>query len=243
MSAAFKDNARPRLRFDLRGGQTLGDRSRKGSRYAIRQCGETQLAVLANGLEGRPYAGRVAECTVNSFVESAAPAFAREPRTEPGIILRHATERTHQEIATLGARWSLSGGLGTNLLAVSVSPQSERLHYVYAGDELLMRLNSGRIEELTLLHSEGAIVDSTIGIGIELLYCEDRGVAIAPGDQFVVASTGLYALKDSTIADILTKAPSAKSAVDALLHAVERRKHVFRGDTTVVVLQVGEEGA
>jgi len=243
MSTTSTNNIRPRIRFDLHGGQTLVDRSRQRSRYAIRQCGETQLAVLANGLEGQPYADRVAECTVNSFVEWASSGFAREPRTEPGTILRHAAERTHEEIATLGARWSVSGGLGSNLLAVSVSPQSERLHYVYAGDALLMRLNSGHIEEVTLLHSEGAIADSTIGIGIDLLHCEDRGLAIAPGDQFVVASTGLYTLRDSTIADILTKAPNAKSAVDALLDAAERRKDVFQGDTTVVVLQVGEKGS
>ena len=237
------------LKFDLHAAQIQGARHRQEDRYAIRQVGDLVVAMVADGLGGHPCGDRAAQLAVDTVDESIQHILLGHSVMSRPAMLSTVVEQAHRRVKRLGGRNrdSLSGrnchDMATTLIVACVSPDSDRMHYAYVGDSLLLRLTPDGIRRVCLPHSAGDLVLSAVGIGFLTQRCPEDGIPLAPGDRFLLATDGLESVPDQEITSILRSAVTAESAVTKLLAAVEAAHLDYQDNATVIALFVEEESA
>lgn len=100
---------------------------------------------------------------------------------------------------------------------------------LWAGDSRLYRLRAGRLEQLTVDHSDDSegsnVITRAVG-GHEGIELDERTFSVVAGDRFLLCSDGLYReISEREIADLLGKG-GALDAVQAL------QQRVLRGDAS-----------
>ena len=237
------------IAFDISAGQIQGARERQEDRYAIRQFSDLVVAMIADGLGGHPCGDRAAQLAIDTIDESIQHALLGHSIMSRPAMLSTVVEAAHRRVKRLGGRHRdplrvrNCHGMATTLIVACVSPGSDRMHYAYVGDSLLLRLSPDGIQAVCLPHSAGDLVLSAVGIGFLTQRCPEEGIPVALGDRFLLATDGLESVPDREITHILRNAATAESAVTNLLAAVEAAYLDYQDNATVIALFVEEESA
>lgn len=225
--------------YAIHAAQIQGNRPIQADRYAVRQCGTFTLMLLADGMGDRPCDDSAAQIAVDTMTQCCAEGFSRGGA--PAAILEAAALQADQAIHRHAARHPECLGMGTTLVAACVSTESNRLHYAFLGDSLLLRLTPLRIEDLVEPQGDGLLEVAALGVDLRFLQCPAEGIPIQPGDKFLLASDGLESLFYPYIAGMLEVAADPKTAVEQIIAAIGRRRHFYQDNTTLIALYVADD--
>jgi serine/threonine protein phosphatase PrpC len=228
-------------RFDIHGAQIQGGKPRQEDRFAIRQFGNAWLTVLADGMGGYSCGAEAAQIAIDVTLKYAQVLLDKDVQPNPASVLEFCASWSHQQVCDYGSRTNGCLGMGSTYIAACVAADSDRLHYAYLGDSLLLRLTPQRIEDICDPQGDGPTLVAGLGVSVDALKCPPNGIPIRGGDRILLASDGLDTLLYPIIAGILESAPDAKAAVERLLAAVERARLPHQDNTTIIALFVGEE--
>jgi len=231
------------VRFDYHTAQIQGTRPRQEDSCGIHYDGGTLSAVLADGLGGYRCGDIAAELTVDQVLEELQHAVSDDPRRPPAVNLRAAARKAHDAVNHYRQTHPECGRMAATLIAVSIDDTTGLLHYLAAGDSLLLGLTSWGVADLHRQQRTSGMVTCAVGYTLEEMECTDEGILLQPGDRFLLASDGIETLERPAIARLLRQAPDARSAVESLLAAIEAQASPKQDNTTIIALFVGREGA
>ena len=205
--------------------------------FAVRESGQTVVAVLCDGAGTGAPAREAAERAVRSVTEN----YWAKPRTwEPQRALREFTcliNRTlHQESMAMFDRVEM-----VSTLAVAVI-EGERLYGVNVGDSRVCLLRDGTLRQLSQDHVDSGqrnVLTRALGLGkdIEPHVFES---AIGAGDMVVLCSDGVSNhLTDEDMGAALQKRASARAIVTT---ARSQAAMESLDDMSAIVLDVTETG-
>ncbi|MGA8047880.1 MAG: protein phosphatase 2C domain-containing protein [Dermatophilaceae bacterium] len=210
-----------------------------------------RVFAVADGMGGHA-AGEVA----SALAIEAMDRLAQHDPITPELVVAAVSDANSSIIET-GAAERRRRGMGTTLTGVAViGPEAERRWLVFnLGDSRVYRFADGRLEQLTVDHSEvQELVDAglitpteaaihparniiTRSLGLELDPEPDLWDLDPVGEEtFLICSDGLTGeLRNAEIARILAEAPDAQAAADRLCAAAEHTGG--RDNITVVVVR------
>lgn len=191
---------------------------------------ERGLWAVADGMGGHA-AGEVASRLVIDALAAVGPATGIADRRAQVI---DAVAFAHRRILSHGALYGLPM-MGATVAVLVI--HGHVVNCVWAGDSRIYRLRNGRLQALTRDHSEVAlmmdrglltpdearrsprrhVITRAVGIALDPLP-ETISDDARPGDRLLVCSDGLTEhLPDARIAAVLSAAPDAQAAADALV--------------------------
>lgn len=148
-----------------------------------------------------------------------------------------AVHKANNDILEISRTSYQHRGMGTTVVAVSVTPRSGLIHVAHVGDSRCYRLRAGHLELLTQDHSlltdvvenrpelddtmldrlPRNIITRALGVDPELRVSV-RSHAVVGGDRYLLCSDGLYApLSASTIASVLGEFLDPEAATQQLV--------------------------
>jgi protein phosphatase len=226
------------------GATDIGQRKHNEDHILVRP--ELGLFLVADGAGGHN-AGNVASAlattTVANVFETSAASLADRPEVDDFGLettarrLSAAIHRANAEIIDIAKRSARYHGMGTTLVALAVSPSSDRVHLAHVGDSRCYRWRDGELEALTVDHSlmndvlelqpdaEDALLARaprhvvTRALGMEeRLRVDIRSLRVRAGDVFFMCSDGVTeALEDGALEMILSEARTPDELVRAVL--------------------------
>lgn len=218
---------------------------RPGNEDSYAVCPGPSLFMVADGMGGAA-AGEVA---ARMAVDAVRCAFENADVTWPGAMndlpppspglpqLAAALERANGRVYAAACADQTKAGMGTTLTALLLL--QDRAAIAHVGDSRLYRLRGRRLEMLTDDHTlveayvrsgsitreeakrsrYGHMITRAIGTGAQV-EVDQRLVAVAPGDTFVLATDGLHGVVgDDEIAAILMVEPDLARAATQLVEA------------------------
>jgi protein phosphatase len=247
---------------DFAGRQSRGVRELQEDSYAFWEMTgasgrpEGLLVVVADGMGGHNAGERASELAVNSFVA--------EFRRKTGAIakrLKGALNAANDAIALELEREASYEGMGTTLLAVSVTPAG--VEWLSVGDSPLYLCREGALTRLNEDHSlrpvlremaargDAAGADmamhpsrnilraALMGDEIELIDQSKKPVVLQKGDIVLAASDGIHTLNDREIAMQCKMAESKDAELLAghILRAIMEAGNPKQDNTTVVIIK------
>lgn len=215
--------------------------------YVVRE----RVFAVADGMGGHA-AGEVA----SALAIEAMDRLAEHDPITPELV-KAALSDANSSIIAAGVAERRRRGMGTTLTGVALTGGEDARRWLVfnLGDSRVYRLADGRLEQVTVDHSEvQELVDAgyitrteaaihparniiTRSLGLELDPEPDLWELEPAGEEtFLVCSDGLTGeLRDAEIARILTDAPDAQAAADLLCAAAEESGG--RDNITVVVVR------
>jgi protein phosphatase len=216
------------------------------------------LLVVADGMGGHGAGDLASAVTLDAFVTHSlmempwlgfgTPEGDAVLAADLGRFVADCQERLH----VIAARKGVSPRLGTTFTAGYV--HEDRLVVAHVGDSRAYYMRGAQLVRLTRDHTIGAaiaesakldpktvghqhILTNAIGGNPEVPRVELTSVALAAGDRVLLCSDGLHGVvDDARIAELLVRAPDARSAVAALV-----AEALLRGgpDNVTVVVAFG----
>lgn len=215
------------------GGQVQGKRRRQEDAWALERYGDDEvLALVADGLGGHPAGDVASHEAVKQFVRQFAERRDRGTGT-PRAWLQDTTLGTHAVLVEMTRTDRKLREMATTLVALYV--RGAQFWAVSVGDSYLLMMRQGKLLRLNELHSEGGGVTSCLGFNLSRVDIAD-GLAVEPGDRFLVASDGLVTLAEEEVTRLLGDAVDAETAVRELLGAVDGAELPTQDNTTVVTV-------
>lgn len=227
--------------FDYHAGQIPGARPRQEDSWGFHYDGGMLSAVLADGLGGYRCGDIAAELTVDQVLEELQLAVSDDPRRPTAVSLRAAAHKAHEAVNHYRQTHPECGRMAATLVAVSIDVTIDVLHYLAAGDGLLLGLTSWGVADLHRQQRTSGMVTCAVGYTLEEMECPNEGIPLQPGDRFLLASDGIETLERPAIARLLRQAPDARSAVESLLAAIEAQASPKQDNATIIAVFVGEE--
>lgn len=201
---------------------------REHNEDAVRVNEDAALLVVADGMGGHA-AGEVASRITADVMESAVAG--------RGVDLTEALVEANSGVLMAARDGRGSPGMGTTCAVCRRIDAG--LEVAWVGDSRIYRLRDGALQQLSHDHSyvqtlvdagmlaaedashhpERNMLSRCIGNGRLLRDDVDRSVrSLHPGDRVIVCSDGLTGeLSDAAIADVLSRHPDDRRAVDALV--------------------------
>jgi len=215
------------------GGQVQGKRRRQEDAWQLERYGDDEvLALVADGLGGHPAGDVASHEAAKEFVKQFAERRARATGT-PRAWLQDSTLGTHAALLEMTRADRKLREMATTLVALYV--RGAQFWAVSVGDSYLLLLRQGKLVRLNELHSEGGGVTSCLGFNLSRVDIAD-GLAVQPGDRFLIASDGLVTLDEAEVTRLLGDAADADAAVRELLAAVDQAELPTQDNTTVVAV-------
>lgn len=239
--------------------QILGARESQEDYFAIFRVGPVECAILADGMGGHVAGAVASELAVKSFreflQENPEAVAAQTART-----LLEALEHANQSLAERMLDEPLYAGMGTTLVALALCG-GERFHisvgdsplYLFRG-HALDRINENHAfattlqeavlagtmsEEQAAVHPDRSAITSALsGHELSEIDAPDSGVAVRPGDSYLLASDGVHSLADEEILKIMATSPNAQRAAENLAAAVIAKQTPLQDNTTLVVVNI-----
>ena len=225
------------------------------------------LAILADGMGGHA-GGEVASkliCQhgVKGFEEARPTLAARLIAALHGANRAIATKvASTPSLASMGSTM-----IGCSFSPSSVgTPASVQLEWVSVGDSPLYLVRRGEIERLNADHSMAPLIDqmareglltaeeakvdgrrhmlrsAVTGDDLELVDVSKSPLRLAAGDVVILASDGIETLAHAEIIEQVTRClasgGAASAIANALILAVESRRHPFQDNATVIVARI-----
>jgi len=252
------------MRWRIEAAQSIGARSEQQDvhgRGAIRlDDGEVaSLAIVADGMGGEAGGRLAAETAVRSFLGACEDGTA----SDVALRLRDALLSANAAVGGCAASDENLEGMGCTLVALALA--RGRATWISVGDSLLLRLRGSRLERLNADHSmgpafdeaaragemtmeeaaahpnRGVLLSALTGRAVSLM--DERSVALAPGDRFVLASDGLLTLRMEEVAALADEAGETDPAqlTSALVAAVEAKQAPQQDNITVMAVAPAQE--
>jgi protein phosphatase len=250
----------------LAAGKTDVGQKRDHNEDAVLVRSDLTLFLLADGAGGHN-AGEVASALAATSIANFFDATEKATRDKPEVDdfglwtgerrLGAAVKKANRDILEIARESNQYSGMGTTIVAVSVSPLSGMLHVAHIGDSRCYRLRAGCLEQLTQDHS--LIVDVlelrpeiddnllvslppnviTRALGMDQnVRVSIRSHQLAFEDKYLLCSDGLSNLvAHGQIAEILGENQHPSTIVDALIAAANRAG----GDDNIGVVVVACE--
>lgn len=231
------------VRFDYHAGHIQGTRPGQEDNWGIQYDSGMLRAVLADGLGCDRCADIAAELTVDQVLEELQVAVSDDPRRPPAVNLRAAARRAHEAVNRYRMTHPECDRMAATLVAVCVDDATGQLHYLAAGDSLLLGLTFWCVADLHRQQQTAGLVTCAIGYTLEEMECPNEGIPLQPGDRILLASDGIETLERPAIARLLRQALDARSAVESLLSAIEAQASPKQDNATIIALFVGREDA
>jgi PPM family protein phosphatase len=227
-------------------GKTDVGRRRSHNEDSVVVRTDLHLFLVADGAGGHA-AGEVASLlavtSMVSFFEATQAETARMPDCDDyGLLtgerrLARAVKKANQDILEVAAAHEKHKGMGTTVVAASVSPHSALLHVAHVGDSRCYRLRAGYLDRLTQDHSllvdvlelrpdiDDAMLAKvptnviTRAVGMDPnVRVSIRSYALGPGDRYLLCSDGLWsASSEGDLMQVLAKGKTPEETVDALI--------------------------
>ncbi len=223
--------ARVPLRVDVFGAADIGKR-RTHNEDTVLLRPDLLLYVLADGAGGHNagnVASAVATTSVANFFESTEAQFRERPELDDfGLSkgerrLAMAIQRANHEIVEISKTSNKHKGMGTTIVAVSISPNFGVLHIAHVGDSRCYRWRAGELEQITVDHSlvndvletrpdidDASLARLPRNVVTRALGMEERvrvavrSCRMLTGDKYLLCSDGLTdELDDDQLADVL----------------------------------------
>jgi PPM family protein phosphatase len=215
------------------GGQIQGKRRRQEDAWALERYADDEvLALVADGLGGHPAGDVASHEAVKQFVRQFAERRDRGTGT-PRAWLQDTTLGTHAVLVEMTRTDRKLREMATTLVALYV--RGAQFWAVSVGDSYLLMMRQGKLLRLNELHTEGGGVTSCLGFNLSRVDIAD-GLAVEPGDRFLVASDGLVTLDEAEVTRLLGDAADAETAARELLGAVDAAELPTQDNTTAVVV-------
>lgn len=218
-------------------------------------------AVLCDGMGGLQFGAESAVLAVDTFLDEYRRKLLNE---QPGAALKRAALRANEAVFRFARENNVVQRTGCTLVAVVA--RGVELHCVHAGDSRAYLYSGGRLERLTTDHTYARRLERQVEQGqltpreaaehpqrdhltsnlgrqdlteLDLL---DPPKKLAPNDWILLCSDGLHGmLSDAEIAAELHG--SSQDAAQRLVQRVTERPEPEKDNVTVVILQVGTDGA
>lgn len=215
------------------GGQIQGKRRRQEDAWALERYGDDEvLAMVADGLGGHPAGDVASREAVREFVKQFAERRARGTGT-PRAWLQDSTLATHAVLVEMTRADRKLREMATTLVVLYV--RGAQFWAVSVGDSYLLLVREGKLVRLNELHTEGGGVTSCLGFNLSRVDIAD-GLAVLPGDRFLIASDGLVTLDEAEVTRLLGDAADPDAATRELLGAVDEAELPTQDNTTVVAV-------
>jgi PPM family protein phosphatase len=206
------------------------------------------LLVLADGMGGHAGGAIASKIGVDAFVASFVSLRGRGAALEDA--LRSSLADVNRRIARTQALRPDLTGMGTTLVAAYVSRAG--VSWVSVGDSPMWLLRDGALERLNEDHSVRDSLDgktqflqSALNGGlISLVDCHHLPLALRSGDSLLIASDGIFTLRDLEIVDVMQPADACRRAdelVEALLDNVAKRGKASQDNCCAIVATCFEQ--
>jgi serine/threonine protein phosphatase PrpC len=247
---------------DVFAGQILGARERQEDSVSHRSFddGRSLLILLADGMGGHQGGEIASRTSIDAFTSAFFTDFSA---LKIPYRLFGSLERANKELATVSKKSVELEGMGSTLVAATVSAVG--LHWISVGDSLLLRVRGGQIQRLNEDHSMAPLLDEAVekgtltreqaashkdrsalrsavsGAPIELVDISDRPEQLRKGDVVLLASDGLLTIADREIVRVISEKRSAgaQAIVKELLDAVSKKNKRRQDNTTVAAIVIG----
>jgi protein phosphatase len=242
-------------------GKTDVGRKRAHNEDSVLVRTDLGLFLVADGAGGHAsgeVASRMAVTSIADFFDKNQAESANRPDyDEFGLAtgerwLARAIKHANRDIVEAGAATRDHKGMGTTIVAASVSPRSGLLHVAHVGDSRCYRLRMGHLERLTQDHSlmvevleqRPDIDDATLAqlptnvitraLGVDAnLRISVRTQRLDAADRYLLCSDGLWnSLGDDEIAHWLGEGVTAEQTVETLI----LQANLVGGDDNIGVL-------
>jgi len=227
------------------------------------------LFLLADGAGGHnagEVASALATTSIANFFEATEKATRRKPEVDDFGLwtgerrLGAAVKKANRDIIEIATASNKHKGMGTTVVALTISPQAGMIHVAHVGDSRCYRLRNGVLEQMTQDHSlivdvlelRPEIDDETLArlpanvitraLGMEPnVRVSIRSHQLAFGDKYLLCSDGLSnPLTHGQIAATL----GLDVPVDDIVDAFIQRANENGGDDNIAALVVAcAEGA
>jgi serine/threonine protein phosphatase PrpC len=245
MSDPTAQRSRLPLKLDAYGSVDIG-RRRKHNEDAVLLRPDLLVYVLADGAGGHN-AGNVASAlattSVANFFETTEAAMAGAPDVDRfGLSkgerrLAAAIQRANRDIVDISKTSNKHKGMGTTIVAISVTVDHGVMHVAHVGDSRCYRWRAGELEQLTYDHSlindvletrpevdDMALERLPPNVVTRALGMEDRvrvsvrSFRMLTGDRYLLCSDGLTdELDDDQLAEVLKLEKPAEDVVHLLI--------------------------
>jgi PPM family protein phosphatase len=214
-----------------------------------------RLMIVADGMGGHrggATASRLAGTTIKQEYYAAAPGEQIE------TALRHALEKANARIFSEAQANPDLRGMGTTCSALVV--HENVAHFAHVGDSRIYMVSNDQIRQLTDDHSlvasmvrEGLITSKeaevhprrnvlqrSMGVAEQVEIDVRTGIAVQPGDTFILCSDGLHGLVREEEIRQVAALPIEEAAQEFIKRAIERGAP---DNVTVIIARAEEEGA
>lgn len=270
MSETSASRSRLPLKLDAFGAADIG-RRRRHNEDSILLRPDLHLYVLADGAGGHN-AGNVASAlattSVANFFEATEQSLEGQPDVDRfGLStgerrIAAAIQRANRDIVEISKTSNKHKGMGTTVVALSVSPGHGVIHVAHVGDSRCYRWRAGELEQLTYDHSlindvletrpevDDASLDRlprnvvTRALGMEeRVRVSVRSHRMLTGDCYLLCSDGLTdELDDDQIAEVLKLDKPAEELVRLLIGMANESGGADNIGALVVSCQVAPGG-
>jgi len=227
-------------------GKTDVGRKRDHNEDTILLRPDLGLFLLADGAGGHnagEVASALATTSIANFFEATEKATRRKPEVDDFGLwtgerrVGAAVKKANRDIIEIATASNKHKGMGTTVVALSISPQAGMIHVAHVGDSRCYRLRDGALEQLTQDHSlivdvlelRPEIDDETLArlpgnvitraLGMEAnVRVSIRSHQLAFGDKYLLCSDGLSnPLTHGQIAATLGSDAPVDDIVDAFI--------------------------
>lgn len=249
-------------------GRTDLGRRRRRNEDAYLMIAELRLAIVADGMGGRPcgdFASETAALTLAERIESGpSSSNVRDPRLtslsadELNLVqAMHAANRLVFERGDtlIGA----AGSMGTTAVAAMLSDDGKIMSVAHVGDSRCYRIRDGQLVQLTRDHSlVNEMAERAPWLSVEAIANMPKNVltraiglkrevtvdllsdAAQPGDVYLLCTDGLWGRVDADeIVDIVVHAPSLDDACASLIDRANH--HGGHDNITAVLVRIDQE--
>ncbi len=218
---------------------------RGGRKYNEDACGhwhsERHLCcVLADGAGGHGGGDIASKLAVQELIGR----FSRQP-THEGAALATLLRQTNDALIEQRVPGTARQDMHSTVVSLVIDFVGQRAHWAHAGDSRMYWFRAGQVLERTRDHSlvqslvdAGLLADSemrshpkrselrsALGIRAEMLEVSshDGGLAVQPGDVFLLCTDGLWEyVEDATLERLLVAAQTPRQWLDALAAEVQQ---------------------
>jgi len=253
------------VEFEIASDQIDGARDYQEDAYMVNQLGEADngkicaLAIMADGMGGHAAGNVASNMVVATFNKSFQSSF---PTKEVDATLTDALNRSNEQIRASVKETPALRGMGCTM--VSAYLEGDDLFWVSVGDSHLYLIRERELIKQNADHSYGAYLDMMKEQGMEIdeqagmsrnmlmsamtgeeissIDVSETSIKVRPGDRVIVASDGLDTLGAGAIIQYSSWSATAKECVYALLKAVEDANKINQDNTTIIVIDIKEQG-
>ncbi len=247
-------------------------RRRRHNEDAVLVRPDLYLYLLADGAGGHQageIASAVAMTSVANFFEATQSATLLKPDVDEFGLwtgerrLGAAVKKANLDILDIGKTSDQHNGMGTTIVAASLSPRSGMLHVAHVGDSRCYRLRDGHFEQMTQDHSlivdvlelRPEIDDETLArlptnvitraLGMEAnLRVSVRSHQVAERDRYLLCSDGLWSmLTDEQMAETLGGNRLPEQIVGSLIALANRAGGDDNIAAVVIQCEPGSDGS